>query len=364
MQFSLRTAFLVFVVVWSSLALGEAILSDPYAPLPLLFAVALFGGFVLVSKSFSLAKEATCDAPRWFLSFLLVSVFCYLMAAGLDLVESRQTMWLVMCRSNLQRIGVALHNYATKHHTFPPAYIADKQGKPMHSWRTLILPYLRDANAASLYKQYRFDESWDGPNNRKLIADAPWDYQCLYDVRRSAHVPHTTSYVAVVGPKTAWPGDKPMKPDDIGSRTSNTILLVEVANSDIAWSEPRDLSWEDCSRRLHASSGTAISNKHQLPCGFLVEDSPGTIHALLADDDVRGLRDSQLSPEWAKTNFAVGGYSERDFRGDVWYGSGVNWRNCCALLVWTGSVYLLLRRASRYRARASQTPPPAPSGSC
>ena len=35
-----------------------------------------------------------------------------------------------------------MHNYHDEHGSFPPAYIADASGKPMHSWRVLILPYL------------------------------------------------------------------------------------------------------------------------------------------------------------------------------------------------------------------------------
>ena len=42
-----------------------------------------------------------------------------------------------------------------------------------YSWRVAILPYL-EQNA--LYKQYDFDEPWDGPNNRKLLDKMPAVY--------------------------------------------------------------------------------------------------------------------------------------------------------------------------------------------
>ena len=44
--------------------------------------------------------------------------------------------------SNLKQIGLALLNYEQTNGRLPPAAVADKQGKAMHSWRTLILPYL------------------------------------------------------------------------------------------------------------------------------------------------------------------------------------------------------------------------------
>ena len=42
--------------------------------------------------------------------------------------------------NNLKLIGLALHNYHDMHPSFPPVYIADKNGKPLHSWRVLLLP--------------------------------------------------------------------------------------------------------------------------------------------------------------------------------------------------------------------------------
>ena len=41
-------------------------------------------------------------------------------------------------------IIVALHNYHDEHGSFPPAYVSDESGRPLYSWRVLILPYLDD----------------------------------------------------------------------------------------------------------------------------------------------------------------------------------------------------------------------------
>ncbi|MEO8497518.1 MAG: DUF1559 domain-containing protein, partial [Planctomycetota bacterium] len=74
------------------------------------------------------------------------------------------------CQSNLIQIGMALRAYEAAHGTLPPAYIPDASGKPMHSWRVLILPYL---NEDGLYRRYNFDEPWDGPNNLQLAGHMP-----------------------------------------------------------------------------------------------------------------------------------------------------------------------------------------------
>ena len=69
------------------------------------------------------------------------------------------------CQGRLRQIALALQCYHDVYKSFPPAYVADETGKPMHSWRVLILPFLEQK---ALYDQYRFDEPWDGPNNGKL----------------------------------------------------------------------------------------------------------------------------------------------------------------------------------------------------
>ena len=75
-----------------------------------------------------------------------------------------------MCTNNLKHIGLALLNYNDIFGCFPPAYTTDANGKPMHSWRVLILPFIEQQ---TLYKRYRFDEPWDGPNNSLLAKEMP-----------------------------------------------------------------------------------------------------------------------------------------------------------------------------------------------
>ena len=77
-----------------------------------------------------------------------------------------------MSSNNLKQIGLALHNYQDANGHFPaPALLGGAQKRIPYSWRVAILPYL-DQN--ELYKQYSFDEPWDGPNNRKLIDKMPY----------------------------------------------------------------------------------------------------------------------------------------------------------------------------------------------
>jgi len=198
-----------------------------------------------------------------------------LVALLLPAVESaRPAAMRAQCMNNLRQIALALHNYHADHGCFPPAFIADSQGRPMHSWRVLVLPYMSEK---ALYDQYRFDEPWDGPNNSTLANAIPRAFQCPSD-HRQVGKPGMTNYLAVVGPKAAWPGKRPRKLADFVDGTSETILLVEVHNSGILWTEPRDLDLARMAPGLNPKTGQGISSAH--PSGALVGFADGSVQFL------------------------------------------------------------------------------------
>jgi hypothetical protein len=183
------------------------------------------------------------------------------------------------CKLHLQSIGLALHNYHEKYGVAPPAFLLDEYGKPAHSWRVLILPFL---DRSDLYEQYRFDEPWDGPNNRKLADQIGNAFHCPSDRDPNADSrPQDTSYVAVVGPETYWRGSEGVCPCDIYDGMSTTLQLVEVANSGIHWMEPRDLRVLQMAPTINANAGQGISSRHK-----------GGAFGLLADGAVRFFSES------------------------------------------------------------------------
>jgi uncharacterized protein DUF1559 len=199
----------------------------------------------------------------------------------------------VGCRNNLKQIGIAMHNYHDEHGCFPPAYIADAGGKPIHSWRVLLLPYLEQDG---LYRKYRFDEPWDGPNNRKLHAAIVDTYSCPEQRARSSRAAATeTSYVVVVGPQTAFPGDRCVSLSQIRDGPAYTLTVVEIKDSGVHWMEPRDLHVTQMNPRINPPRGQGISSHH----------GHGA-HAVTADGAVRYLTDD-LSPSELTGLFTING---------------------------------------------------------
>ncbi len=77
-------------------------------------------------------------------------------------------------RLNLKKLALAMHNYADTHQGhLPPAATLDRNGKALLSWRVELLPYLGEGE---LYNQFKRDEPWDSPHNRKLLSKMPAVY--------------------------------------------------------------------------------------------------------------------------------------------------------------------------------------------
>ena len=96
---------------------------------------------------------------------VLLAIVGVLIALLLPAVQaSREAARRMQCSNNLKQIGAGAAQVRSRNTgVFPPAFIPDKNGKPMHSWRVLILPYLE---RKGLYDQYRFNEPWDSPHKR------------------------------------------------------------------------------------------------------------------------------------------------------------------------------------------------------
>lgn len=141
------------------------------------------------------------------------------------------------CKGNLKQIALGLHNYHDTYGTFPPSYIPDATGKPMHSWRVLLLPFIDEA---PMYDAYDFDKPWDHPDNLAVTRNPPQVFRCLSapDDGFSSF----THYLYVTGQGTCFEGSEGIKIPDIKDGASQTLLVVETHGSAIQWYEPRDLT--------------------------------------------------------------------------------------------------------------------------
>lgn len=138
--------------------------------------------------------------------------------------------------NNLKQIAIAMHNYHDVNNGFPPAAVCDKSGKPLLSWRVLILPYVEQDN---LYQQFKLDEAWDSEHNKKLLAKMPRVY-ALPDQKPGDT---NTHYRVFVGNGAAFDTVAGHKLQDFADGTSNTAMVVTAAEA-VPWSKPDDLAFD------------------------------------------------------------------------------------------------------------------------
>ncbi len=162
------------------------------------------------------------------------------------------------CTNQLKMLALALQNYHDVFNRYPPAYIADEDGRPMHSWRVLVLPFLEETVA---YLKYDFQQPWNSPHNQQVIATVAGDQFCCPSSQGKTG---ETNYVAAVGPDTVWSGAKGFRLGDINDGPAQTILLIEVKESGIHWAEPRDWPAEWALQGVNPEHSTGgISSGHR-----------------------------------------------------------------------------------------------------
>ncbi len=156
------------------------------------------------------------------------------------------------CVHRMKHIGLALHSYHDQYQTFPPAYIVDDEGKPLHSWRTLILPYLGENE---LYQQIKLDEPWDSGHNKQFHKKMPNIFCCPADPQKQKS--GETSYVWLVGKGYLSDGTSCTKLTKISDGTSNTLMVLETLDP-ICWMAPHDLIFA----KIFESKSKGVSSNH------------------------------------------------------------------------------------------------------
>ncbi len=102
-------------------------------------------------------------------------------------------------KNSLRAIALAFHNYHATFKHLPPATVFATDGKPLVSWRVLILPFLGEPG---LFKEYDQSVSWDDPKNAAVLAKMPNVYR---DPLSNDPQSTLTPYLVITGSGTAFP---------------------------------------------------------------------------------------------------------------------------------------------------------------
>jgi hypothetical protein len=242
-------------------------------------------------------RPASSGSSAWVVILVLgilgaVGVVCLIPALLIALLlpavqKVREAAVRIQGQNNLHQLALGMHNFNDDHGQLPPAVVYDRDGKPLYSWRVLLLPYLGEEN---LYRDFHLDEPWDSPHNKALLSRMPKVYA------RPGATPGaetTTFYQVFDGPGAAFDssnrgGLKPFDPNPRGALgpgrglppgltlqqgasisripatfadgMANMFLIVE-AGDPVEWTRPADLHWDPNGPlpKLGGVSGTEFS---------------------------------------------------------------------------------------------------------
>lgn len=223
---------------------------------------------------------------------VVIAIIAILIALLLPAVQqAREAARRTQCRNNLKQIGLALHLYHDEYRSFPPAYTVDETGQPLHSWRTLILPFI---DQQQLYDSIDLSKPWDDPANAEAFQTAVPPYICPSTTIDQFH----TTYTGMVGPDAALPLTDGRPISEFTDGTSNTVIVIEAAEQDaVHWMNPQD-------------AGVRFLLSFDEDSEF---DHDGGTHALLADGSVQFLS-AKMSNETRQALVTVAGGETIDER--------------------------------------------------
>jgi prepilin-type processing-associated H-X9-DG protein len=174
------------------------------------------------------------------------------------------------CTNNLKQIALALYNYEKVYNALPPAFTVDASGRPLHSWRTLILPYLEQE---PLYKSIDLAKPWNDPANAKALATPLPVFRCP-----EANGPsNMTTYLAMVGPNGCLLPKGSRRLAEITDSHASTIMVIEAGEEHaVPW-----MSLPNADQSLVMSLGPTTKLHHA-----------GGMNASFVDGSVRFLKTS------------------------------------------------------------------------
>lgn len=216
-----------------------------------------------------LAQTQTVKIDRTFLKPILwLCIFAVALVAGAYFAfqDARRGLLKMGNVPTMRQIAIALLEYEKTYKSFPPPYTVDAAGNKLHSWRTLLLPYLSER---SRYNAIDFSKPWDAPENarprsvRLDVFNAP-----LAEIERNETVFHV-----IVHPGGVFSDPAHLtKLSDIQA-PANTILVVQAGNDQAThWMEPDEYSLADFLAITSANSVYARGGTHVVNCDTSVPE--------------------------------------------------------------------------------------------
>ncbi len=240
---------------------------------------------------------------------LLLVILVLLMLPALQQVSDRNQTFN-FCISNLQQIGLAVHNYHTARNGRLPTGTVVRSAKAPEdrlSHLVWLLPYL---NQELLYKEIDNGQGWQSETNKPLVAQGIGSYHCCAARHNSPGLENLTDYVGIAGigadaavlpakhPRAGIFGyDRQLNVSDLADGASQTLMFAEARKNNGPWAAGGrgTLHWIDPAEAAPFHADGSFGSAHTIKPYSWSRRQPVS-NIVLADGSVRAVS-AGISPE-------------------------------------------------------------------
>jgi hypothetical protein len=155
-------------------------------------------------------------------------------------------------REHLEKLAKAFGAYHEAHGRLPPA-VYSTDGKPLLSWRVLLLPYLGEEK---LYNRFHLDEPWDSRHNIQLVPKMP----AVFGTSINPDQGPTSYFRVITGKGALFDGCQGVSMKAV--RQPAQRLLIVKAKKAVPWSKAEELTLPEKGDFLQ------VGEHNELPAAF------------------------------------------------------------------------------------------------
>jgi hypothetical protein len=193
-----------------------------------------------------------------------------------------RAMHRMQSMNNLKQIGLGMESYQAKHGRFPPGGTFDPYGEGLHSWETLLLPYLEIPDRPKPNLQL----PWNHPQNTAFFMREIQVFRNPAIGRHAADLLDSHGYALSHYSLNSHVAraNFGIRREDVTDGLANTLMAGEVNSNFKPWGHP--VNWRDPTLGINRSPDGFGGGKGYRGATFLMMDGSARFISEMIDPEV------------------------------------------------------------------------------